>query len=263
MQLEVKLNNTTDSKAHYVTWAPAPCEIKVTDAEGATGSVSVQLRNRTPINGGQIVFYQITDGQLGDPIQNLQLDLPTDGTSIQFYVGGDYPHASVDGQDAAIEVVDSSQTRLSTTPLMVRIRKNADGLSPTERELYRETLIELKTSGKFDLFTEIHQSVDAVWSEIHSVRGSLNISFLAWHRAFILHYERELQQIEPNVALPYWRFDQPTSNVFTRAFMGRFTSTDIPEFDQTNELRLWKVKRTSYRMNLTPNGINRLMYFGK
>ena len=39
--------------------------------------------------------------------------------------------------------------------------------------------------------------------------------FLPWHRAYLLDLERELQAIDPSVALPYWRFDQAAPNLFT------------------------------------------------
>ena len=42
--------------------------------------------------------------------------------------------------------------------------------------------------------------------------------FLPWHRAYILDLERELQAIDPSVALPYWRFDRPAPNLFTLDF---------------------------------------------
>ena len=44
--------------------------------------------------------------------------------------------------------------------------------------------------------------------------------FLPWHRAYLLDLERELQAIDPSVALPYWRFDQPAPNLFTPEFLG-------------------------------------------
>src|SRR5262249_10589504 len=33
-------------------------------------------------------------------------------------------------------------------------------------------------------------------------------AFLAWHRAYILRFERELQKLDPTVSLHYWRMNQ-------------------------------------------------------
>lgn len=248
MQLEIKINNSVESKAHYITWTPANCQIRIIDPAGATDSLNIRLVSKEVslvIEGeeltstGKIVFYQDIPEGLESPNQELQFNLPTDGTPIDFYVAGDYPHASTGGQDVAIEVVDANDTVLSSTPLMVRIRKNANELIDIEQSIYIDALHELLTSGKFKLFRDIHQSGNAmsIWNEIHN-----NISFLVWHRAFILHYERELQQINPNVALPYWRFDDDSPRVFTGKFMGRTTRNNLtPVFDQGNKLSFWQV----------------------
>ena len=42
-------------------------------------------------------------------------------------------------------------------------------------------------------------------------------AFYPWHRAYLLDLERELQNIDPSVSLPYWRFDQPAPGLFTPA----------------------------------------------
>ena len=59
----------------------------------------------------------------------------------------------------------------------------------------------------------MHTSVSS--PQAHGAAG-----FLPWHRAYLLDLERELQAIDPSVALPYWRFDQPAPNLFTRDFLG-------------------------------------------
>jgi len=60
--------------------------------------------------------------------------------------------------------------------------------------------------GRFADFRNMHTQVSS--PQAHGAPG-----FLPWHRAYLLDLERELQAIDPSVALPYWRFDQaaPTS----------------------------------------------------
>src|ERR1700742_2754625 len=68
--------------------------------------------------------------------------------------------------------------------------------------------------------------------------------FLAWHRAYLLSFERELQKIDPSVALPYWKMEQLPS-VFDENFMGaNIVSTDAfiePTFAASNPLAHWVV----------------------
>ncbi|MER9273466.1 tyrosinase family protein [Mesorhizobium sp. M0643] len=67
-------------------------------------------------------------------------------------------------------------------------------------------------------------------------------AFLAWHRAYLLTFERELQKIDPSVALPYWRMDTLKS-VFEDDFMGSNpvnASTFVePTFAADNPLAGW------------------------
>jgi tyrosinase len=48
-------------------------------------------------------------------------------------------------------------------------------------------------------------------AQAHGDRG-----FLPWHRAYLLDLERELQGIDPQVTLPYWRFDRDEISVQPR-----------------------------------------------
>lgn len=73
--------------------------------------------------------------------------------------------------------------------------------------------------------------------EIH-----MRTSFHPWHRAFLSHLERELQQIDPTVTVPYWRSDQKAENVFTENFIGKTEKSSatagpsVPIFDRQNPL---------------------------
>ncbi|WP_373515342.1 tyrosinase family protein, partial [Persicitalea sp.] len=55
-------------------------------------------------------------------------------------------------------------------------------------------------------------------------------SFHPWHRVFQIHLERELQEIDPRVAIPYWKFDKMADRVFTAKFVGETKQSD--DFDQ-------------------------------
>ncbi|MER9223745.1 tyrosinase family protein [Mesorhizobium sp. M0644] len=69
-------------------------------------------------------------------------------------------------------------------------------------------------------------------------------AFIAWHRAYLLQFERELQRIDPSVALPYWRMDSVPSP-FDAAFMGANVVVGsafvAPTFEAGNPLANWIV----------------------
>ncbi|MCD2443370.1 tyrosinase family protein [Agromyces sp. SYSU K20354] len=118
---------------------------------------------------------------------------------------------------------------------MVRIRKNANALTTAERNRFLRALATLNgsASGRFRDFRDMHVA-GAPDREAHGGAG-----FLPWHRIYLLDLERELQRIDSDVALPYWRFDEAAPNLFTRRFMGVPGPQDRVQFTSTNPLRGW------------------------
>ncbi|KAI9296756.1 Di-copper centre-containing protein, partial [Neoconidiobolus thromboides FSU 785] len=57
---------------------------------------------------------------------------------------------------------------------------------------------------KWDKLSQLHQSI---YSSIHS-----KASFFSWHRAFLFVLERELQNIDPSVVIPYWDWTNYSQN---------------------------------------------------
>ncbi|MCA1646857.1 MAG: tyrosinase family protein [Chloroflexi bacterium] len=232
MRTELAINGSTDAAANFIGWAPVPSQLRLADASGATSPVTVKLRNKNTTAGGQVQFFTALPGA---PQAELQLTLPSTGTPIQLFVGGQFGKPSSENGDAAIEIVDASGTQiLSTTPLMVRVRKNANALTVNERNRFRAAFATLNNrgQGKFSDFRNIHTNAGS--PEAHG-----NPGFLPWHRSFMLDLERELQRIDSTVALPYWRFDQPAPNLFTLDFMGVSDANGTVRFSPTNPLQFW------------------------
>jgi len=75
-------------------------------------------------------------------------------------------------------------------------------------------------------------------------------SFHPWHRAYLMHLERELQNVDARVTVPYWKFDKEAPNVFTPEFVGKTAKSfdpDLgigevlrPEFHPNNPLNFYK-----------------------
>jgi tyrosinase len=101
-------------------------------------------------------------------------------------------------------------------------------------------------TGRFTDFRDMHTNVTS--PQAHGAPG-----FLPWHRAYLLDLERELQAIDPSVALPYWRFDQPAPNIFTPEFFGVSDPLGTVQFSPSNPLQFWKTDGVQ--------GINRRPFF--
>ncbi|HEX6085586.1 MAG TPA: tyrosinase family protein [Thermoanaerobaculia bacterium] len=124
---------------------------------------------------------------------------------------------------------------LGTLPLMVRVRKDAMKLSAAERTRFIEamSILNNRGAGRFNQFRDMHRQ--ETLEEAHGADG-----FLPWHRAYLLDLERELQNVDASVTLPYWRFDRPARDVFTRDFLGESNAAGVVQFASTNKLQFWR-----------------------
>ena len=240
MSLQILINNSSDPRAAYIGWAPKPCRITSTDTVNRT----VVLRNRNPGTrnlgtGGQVVFMTSVTGP---PQDELPLTVPANSSNVSFFIAGKFDRTtgrgfpSTNDRDAEISIINSSTSaEIGTKALMVRVRKNANSLSAGERDRFLSALVRLNNQPKFLDFQNMHTT--AASAEIHK-----RACFLPWHRGYLLDLERRLQVIDASVALPYWKFDAPAPNVFTRDFMGIPDGTGLVDFTNTNPLISWTLR---------------------
>ncbi|HET7619904.1 MAG TPA: tyrosinase family protein, partial [Vicinamibacterales bacterium] len=234
MNTEVILNGSTAPDARYIGWAPLRCDVRLTDATGATTPVTVTLQNQNPAAGGQLLFFAPGPGAVWQ--DQIALTLPLDGSPVGFFVAGRFGRPSVADKDAAIDVREAGTNAvLSTTTMMVRVRKDANTLTPGERANVVSAFATLNGAGtgRFTRFRDMHRDISR--QEAHGLPG-----FLSWHRAYLLDLERELQSINPGVALPYWRFDLPAPQLFAPDFFGVSDQNGVVHFDGSNPIQFWK-----------------------
>jgi len=230
LNVELRINNSLDPRARYVSWSPSACSVRLTNTSGATGPVTVRLRNKPGGTGGQVVFRKTLSGAA---VPTLNLTLPLSGASVGCFIAGKFGSPSTADKDTIIQVLRGS-TVLLEVPLMVRVRKDANGLTPAERDRFVAAFAKLNNqgAGRFVDFRNMHTSAGS--PEAHG-----NAGFLPWHRAYLLDLERELQAIDPSVSLPYWRFDRPAPNVFTLDFLGVSNTIGTVQFSPSNPLQFW------------------------
>jgi tyrosinase len=231
MNVELQINNSVSPRARFVSWAPSPCRIRVTNPSGAASPiVSVQITGRSVASGGAVVFRRSTTGAFST---SLKVPVPITGTSVPFFVAGRFGRPSVKNEDVRIEA-RAGTTLVGSVRVMVRIRKNANTLTPEERDRFVSAFAQLNNqgAGRFADFRDMHTQVSS--PQAHGAPG-----FLPWHRAYLLDLERELQAIDPSVALPYWRFDQAAPNLFTLDFFGVSDPIGTVQFSNTNPLQFW------------------------
>lgn len=269
MKFILKINGTVSPKAAYVGWTPAKCTLAI---DGFSGESPIAVTIIAGDHGfeGKLSLYE-NNVISAEPVDRFTHNF--DGQEeFTFYIAGKYPNASVAKKDTFLKVESQdSEIPPVTANVMVRIRKDANTLSDEEISLFLESFVRLNTSptkkeyngdytatpgSLLDELVLMH-TYDTQY-EIHS-----RTSFHPWHRAFQMHLERELQNIDPRVTIPYWKFDEKAERVFTRTFVGETKQTEDPDqdvaekfkpsFDQGNPLKLyaehtvWGPLRRAYR----------------
>ena len=96
---------------------------------------------------------------------------------------------------------------------MATIRKNQARLSRAEWAAFVDAVNAIQARGakrpNYRDFVDVH--VRAMGAEghewgVHSMPGMLGRNFLAWHRHYLVQVERRLQDVAPDVSIPYWNW---------------------------------------------------------
>jgi tyrosinase len=244
----------------FLGFAPVQATARLRTPPTAAAPVKITLRN-----GGAVGKLLFAATRTGNGAATLPLTLPTSGAPVAFWVGGDIAAPSRDYGDAAVNAMlaPANTVVAGTRQLMVRVRKNAATLTPTERDRFLAAMGTLNGNGlgRFRDFRDMHVNVAS--PEEHGDSG-----FLPWHRAYLLDLERELQAIDQRVALPYWRFDQSAAALFTKAYMGLTGSSGSVQFNPGHALEHWVTdgqlgisRRPLFNINSAPGVRNEAQTF--
>jgi tyrosinase len=230
VQVEIQINNSPLASARFVTWSPAPCRVRMTDASGATAPTTMIDLTCAAGSTGKVRFSNASSGPFAN---GLTLPVPTSGASVAFFVAGKFGSPSTALDDVTVEA-KSAGTSVGSVNLTVRIRKDANTLTPAERDRFLGAMgtINNRGAGRFVDFRDMHDG--RADREMHAGPG-----FLAWHRAYLLDLERALQVIDASVTIPYWRFDRPAPNVFTADFMGDTDPLGTVRFSAGHAFEFW------------------------
>ena len=101
------------------------------------------------------------------------------------------------------------------------VRKNQASLSIDERAAFVAAVKAIKANGVYDVFVEQHRTAMLDISPVDPAH--LGPAFLPWHREYLRRFELELQNVDPNVTLPYWDWtidNSENSSIWNPDFMG-------------------------------------------
>ena len=233
-------DNPTDD---YLTWAPTFGLARLSSPMAS--AVNIVLTNDAPNIGGNVRFaaHQAPwPSNTTATATTLALNLPANGDWVPFVIVGEFGTPSVNDKDAIVEAHQNNATGpvVGSKALMVRVRKDANTITASERDRYLFAWQKFRNqvgSTNYVLVQEMHRLASTAGDEAH-----MQPAFLTWHRAFLLLVERELQKIDPSVALHYWNWDGAAPKIFAQNFMGAPGTGGFiaePVFSLTNPLLGW------------------------
>ncbi len=274
VELLIRGNDDFKSQYPYVSWAPAPSLIRVLPQAGRPvgTQLTVVLTNESaPTAGrGHVNFapsaaaYKTALDNGATDLDHISLTLKADGTPQALIVAGAFPYFSQRDKDAAIVIHQDTADGpvLGKASLMVRVRRNEETLSEEEKQRFTWALSALRfrkhgnePGSTYDFMVNMHDigargfyypAATAYPDQEHKAAG-----FLPWHRAFLLELERQLQEIDPSVTLPYWPMYLTPGGKPAAVFHPDFTGANdiiggsdfyVPElihFDVNNPLYGW------------------------
>ena len=258
-QVQIEIGNTPDVSDDFLCWAPVASRVRL--GAPAANDLEVTLVSTPANTGAGAVQFLAGTGAVTPanffPTDQLSLTVPKDGSWVPFYVAGKV--ASVGKKDIKLQVLQKNTTTvLGENLVMVRVRKNANTLADVERDQFLDAVRRLHDKpglveqSRWQDYYRAH--AEAFNTGIHAGPSRRVSNFLPWHRAFLLSLERELQSFNPNVTIPYWKFDAPAGKIFTLEFMGtveREGTSAVPassaevRFAPTNRLSGWGFEDTA------------------
>ncbi|UTS90333.1 tyrosinase family protein [Rhizobium anhuiense] len=240
----IEIRDSPQGEDDFLCWSPVAARVKL--AQPGPMDVPVTLRSGAIGPSAGVVGFMESDVAVTPstfaPKKELPIVLKGDGSWVEFNLFG--LKASDGEKDIAVRAELGDGSAIGQTMTMVRVRKDAEQLSPKERNNFLSVLAQWKKvpglarPTRFEDFYTTHE--DAFSKGIHSGFGANPSNFLPWHRAFLLNFERELQAIDQTVALPYWKFDAPAPQLFSAEFLGaKVPGTNEVELASTNPIRGW------------------------
>ena len=122
------------------------------------------------------------------------------------------------------------------------VRKNAATLTDQEWGKFMKAVVTLKHSKPggsnvsiYDQFVAVHRAVTGLTGAQTGDGAHGRPGFLSWHREYIRRYEVALQQIDPEVTLPYWNWGlgsiSETTALFQDDRIGKMGSGGASNFE--------------------------------
>lgn len=104
----------------------------------------------------------------------------------------------------------SLSTREATSSLTSSTRVDENELSDQQKQAFVDAVNELVSNGKYNDIVNIHGNMAHDMHGRNMMTGQFSRTgiqrFLAWHRAYLLEFEKLLKEVDSSISLPYWNW---------------------------------------------------------
>jgi tyrosinase len=87
---------------------------------------------------------------------------------------------------------------------MATKRKSAFAMSKAEQDVYKNAVTTMISGGTYTTLVSIHKDMSHNMHDMGTLVSRLR--FLSWHRAYLIHFEAELQKVDKTAFVPYWKW---------------------------------------------------------
>ncbi|MEJ0074492.1 MAG: tyrosinase family protein [Alphaproteobacteria bacterium] len=203
-----------DTSCCHAPASPAPAG---GGGNGDTAGLARGLRGQYPFDGTQ--FPPLPWGGARVP--------ETDIRFIAQWIGAGCPAADEEAKSLTHVMSGSERTALALghaphvaftgpTNLLaeeagrVKTRKDVEHMPPDDLKRLRKAIAQMKS---LDAYYQDERSF-AFWGRVHANQCQHGWEeFLTWHRVYLYFFEKQLQDIDRTVTLPYWNWAADTQNV--------------------------------------------------
>jgi tyrosinase len=197
--------------------APATSSAGAPGGSGDDAGLVRGLRGQFPFDGTQFPPLPWGGTRVAEPdirfiaqwIADGCPDATQDAPRAQHAATASAAHALALGQAPHVAFTGPTN-QLAEDAGRVKARKNVEYLSDEELRRLRAAVAQMKSLDSFFL----DERSFAYWARIHANQCQHGWEeFLTWHRVYLYFFEKQLQDIDSTVTLPYWDWPGDTMNV--------------------------------------------------
>jgi len=87
---------------------------------------------------------------------------------------------------------------------MATKRLSAFKMSKAQQDIYKKAVTAMISDGSYEKLVKIHAEMKHKMHDMPGIGLVGRLRFLPWHRAYLVHFEAELQKRDKNSFVPYW-----------------------------------------------------------